>query len=186
MNATWYDHVRQMTHANDTRAKDARSSMEWLDEIVSDGRRDVQKLNRVLDLSPLPMLMVDDRRCYVDGNRPARLAFRLSMAKLRDYRLGDLSPPHELPKLDAAWAWLLDTGHAAGRYEVTGPDGSSLEVEYAALANVLPGRHLIVFVPADWPEDELEERCTAGVRSRPQHALHRRVHRHDATGFVDN
>jgi DNA-binding NarL/FixJ family response regulator len=30
-------------------------------------------------------------------------------------------------------------------------------VFYAALANVLPGQHLIVFVPADWPGDELEE-----------------------------
>jgi DNA-binding NarL/FixJ family response regulator len=53
------------------------------------------------------------------------------------------------------WAQLLKTGFVAGRYQGTKPDGSPIDVFYCALADVLPGRHVIVFAPADWPENEL-------------------------------
>jgi ATP/maltotriose-dependent transcriptional regulator MalT len=44
----------------------------------------------------------------------------------------------------------------AGLYEMTSPDGSShLDLTYYALADALPGLHLIAFAPADWPEGEL-------------------------------
>jgi DNA-binding CsgD family transcriptional regulator len=101
------------------------------------------------------MVMVDEGRRYVEVNRPARLVFRLSLAEMRRYGVEDLTPLHELPRLEAAWARLLATGCVAGPYEVAGRDGSSFDVVYWGLANALPGLHLFAFAPAGWPDGEL-------------------------------
>lgn len=101
------------------------------------------------------MLIVDRSRRYVEANCAARLAFRLSLERLRTYVIDDLTPPYLLDELERAWGQLLAAGCVAGLYQVAGPDGSRLDVAYCAIANLLPGSHLISFVPADWPEDEL-------------------------------
>ena len=41
------------------------------------------KVMRIFEDSHVPMVMVDGRRRYVEANRPARLAFRLSRAEMR-------------------------------------------------------------------------------------------------------
>jgi PAS domain S-box-containing protein len=118
-------------------------------------RGDARRLSRVFEHSRVPMLMVDDQRRYVEVNRPARLAFRLSLDEMRSYTVDDLSPPDRLDAMEQAWARLLDTGCIAGPYQLAGRDGSRLDIVYYALANVLPGLHLGAFAPAGWPEDEL-------------------------------
>jgi DNA-binding CsgD family transcriptional regulator len=54
-----------------------------------------------------------------------------------------------------AWRELFAEGHIAGCREVRFPDGSHISVVYRTLANLLPGRDLTAFAPADWAEDEL-------------------------------
>jgi PAS domain S-box-containing protein len=124
-------------------------------QAVLDAREDDQRLKRIFQNSHVPMVMTDDRRRYVEANRPARLAFRLSLEELRLYTADDLTPPHLLGVLDQVWTRLLETGCATGRYQVAGRDGSRLDVVYLALARVLPGLQLAAFAPADWPEHEL-------------------------------
>jgi DNA-binding CsgD family transcriptional regulator len=102
------------------------------------------------------MVMVDAGRRYVEVNRPARLAFRVSLAEMRAHVIDDFTPPHLTRVIEHDWARLLDTGCVAGRYQVVGADGSRLDVVYRGLADVLQGLHLIAFAPADWPEDELD------------------------------
>ena len=103
------------------------------------------------------MLTVDGRRRCIDANRPARLALRLTLEQLRTYTLDDLTAPVALDSLESSWAHLLETECVAGTSELAGPEAnSSLEIVFCALANVLPAVHLIVFAPADWPEDELD------------------------------
>jgi len=99
--------------------------------------------------------MFDAQRRHLEANRPARLWFRRSLEEIRTYALGDLAPPDQLACWERLWARLLETGFVAERYQGTKPDGSPIDVFYCALADVLPGRHVIVFAPADWPEDEL-------------------------------
>ena len=103
----------------------------------------------------MPALMFDAQRWHLEANRPARLWFRRSLEEIRTYALGDLAPPDQLACWERLWARLLETGFVAERYQGTKPDGSPIDVFYCALADVLPGRHVIVFAPADWPEDEL-------------------------------
>src|ERR671937_749555 len=121
--------------------------------VAARGQREA--LKRLFDRSPVPMVIVDDERRYVDVNRPARLAFRLPLAELRRLRIDDLTPPRLWATMEDAWARLVETGCVAGDYEVAGPDGSLLDVVYWATSSVLPGLHLIAFAPSAWPDCEL-------------------------------
>jgi DNA-binding NarL/FixJ family response regulator len=119
-------------------------------------RGQASKLARVIEQSPVPVVMVDNERLYLEANRPARLAFRLSLAEMRKLAIDDLTPESELTTLESAWARLLRTGAIAGQHEVASPNGSSrFNMVYAAMANVLPGHHVIAFALAGWPDDEL-------------------------------
>ena len=101
------------------------------------------------------MVTVDNDRRYVAANRAARLLFRLSLAEMRRRQIYDFTPPEMQCTLEAAWERLMSTGSVAGEYMVQFADDSQLQITYCALANVLPSKHLIVFAPAEWPEDEL-------------------------------
>jgi DNA-binding CsgD family transcriptional regulator len=101
------------------------------------------------------MVIVDnDRRCAA-ANRATRLLFRLRRAQLVGRRVGEVTPPHMVGAIETLWAQLMQAGVAAGVLEVSLTDGGRLRLVYCAMANVLPGQHLIVLAPADWPEDEL-------------------------------
>ena len=52
-------------------------------EAVIAARGDARRLATVFADSPLPMVLVDARRRYVDANQPARLWFRLSLEEIR-------------------------------------------------------------------------------------------------------
>jgi DNA-binding CsgD family transcriptional regulator len=124
-------------------------------EIVIGARGDPERLKRVFERSVVPMLMLNNERRYLDANTPARLAFRQSLAELRRLRLDDLTPEYFLPVMETAWARLIEAGCVAGPYDFGSPVGTHLRVSYYALADALPGAHLIAFAPADWPDGEL-------------------------------
>lgn len=127
----------------------------WAEMAIA-SRGNWEMLKRIVDRSPVPMLVVDAERRYIEANQPARLAFRASLAELRERRIDDLTPSHQLGGMTEAWARLIDTGCVAGPYDVTSMDGTGLEVSYFALAGVVEGRHLIMFLPAFWPDTELD------------------------------
>jgi DNA-binding CsgD family transcriptional regulator len=130
-------------------------------------RDDAERLWSFFLRSHVPMVMVDDQRRYVDANRPARLAFRLTLDELRTLAIDDLTPVHRLGVLKGVWAELLEEGRSAGQYQVAGADGSRLDIVFCGLAGVLPGLHLIAFAPADWPEGELDAAEAGGTASSP-------------------
>jgi DNA-binding CsgD family transcriptional regulator len=107
--------------------------------------------------SQVPMVLVDNRRRYLDANLAARLLFRLSLAELRVRQIDDLTPPADLPRMELLWAQLVSAGEVCGDYDVRFDDMSRIRIAFSALANVFPGQHLIVFAPARWPDEELGE-----------------------------
>lgn len=113
------------------------------------------RLKKVFDESPVPMVLVDGERRYVDANRPARLVSRLSLDQLRAHAVDDLAPPELSGVTEAVWAELLATGYVAGR-RVAGSGACQFEIVFCAVANALPGLHAAAFAPATWPEDELD------------------------------
>jgi DNA-binding NarL/FixJ family response regulator len=126
-------------------------------EVVFGARGDARKLKAVFEHSALPMVMVDGERRYLDVNRPAQLWFRRSQAEMRAHTLGDFSPADQSALVAREWARLRETGCVAGHLTAQ-LDSTRAEIVYFALADVLPGRHVIVFAPAGWSEDELRAR----------------------------
>src|SRR5579884_981701 len=120
------------------------------------------QLRGVFDQSLIPMTMVDNDRRYVEANAAARFLARISLEAMRRLRIDDFTAPEDMAVLASAWEELTSRGSVSGRYRTTFPDGSSLWLLYAAIANALPGLHLLVFVPADWPCEELEAMQLAG------------------------
>jgi DNA-binding CsgD family transcriptional regulator len=114
-----------------------------------------ERLRKVFEQSPVPMVLVDGERRFIDANRPARLVFRLSLEELRVRAVDDLTPPEFTDVLEEVWGRLLAEGCVAGHY-VAGPPGGHLEIVFSAVADALPGFHAGAFAPATWPEDELE------------------------------
>jgi len=118
-------------------------------------RGDSERVRRVFERSSVPMVMVDGERRHVHVNTAARLAVRRSLEELRRLRIDDLTPPHLLAEMEAAWGRLLESGCVAGHYEVASPPEAQLDIVYYALAGALTDLYLIAFAPADWPETEL-------------------------------
>jgi DNA-binding CsgD family transcriptional regulator len=114
-----------------------------------------RQFRRLFNTSTVPMVLVDSTRNFLDANQAARLLFRLSLDEFRRRRIDDLTPFHMFDGLNARWSDLQTVGHVCGSYDVMLPDASRLPITYCALANALPGEHLIVFVPAAWRDDEL-------------------------------
>jgi DNA-binding CsgD family transcriptional regulator len=126
----------------------------WAEALIR-ARGDFRGLQAVFEQSPVPIVLADGRRQYVDVNRPARLWYRRSLHEMRTQSIDDLAPAHRFGTIDRDWGRLLGAGCLAGSYPATRPDGSRVRVAYFALANVLPGLHAMIFAPADWPEHEL-------------------------------
>jgi DNA-binding CsgD family transcriptional regulator len=121
---------------------------------VIGARGDDRRVRSVFERSAVPMVMVDSNRRYVDANLPAQLWFRRSLDEMRSYAMEDLAPDDRTETIGRDWARLLDAGSIAGHYLAADPYGRRVDTVYVAVADVLPGLHVTVFAPADWPEDE--------------------------------
>jgi two-component system, cell cycle sensor histidine kinase and response regulator CckA len=88
------------------------------------------------------MTIADDEGRYVDVNPAACALFGRSRAQLVGLRARDLAEsPADGEQL---WRALLADGSVSGRHAVLRPGGEVRETEFAARANVLPGRHVAV------------------------------------------
>lgn len=63
--------------------------------------------------------------------------------------MDEFTPPDQRKRLEEQWAAFLASGGAEGWYQLYVPDRGPVPVEFSAMANVLPARHLSVFIPPD-------------------------------------
>jgi DNA-binding CsgD family transcriptional regulator len=93
------------------------------------------------------MLLADDERGFADANHAACLLLRLPRREIVELTIDDLAAPDQDPDVEELWQRLMEAGTLAGTFAMALPDGSSLEVDFSAAANVLPGRHLSIVLP---------------------------------------
>jgi PAS domain S-box-containing protein len=115
-----------------------------------------------------PMLLADDSRKYVNANTAACVLLGYDLATLRTMRIDDVAIPDVRPYLDGVWDDFLMRGGSVGRFALLRSDGTTVEVEFNATANVVPGLHLSLFInPAVTGEgqglDEVSDRTTGGI-----------------------
>ncbi|MEA2274998.1 MAG: formate hydrogenlyase transcriptional activator [Solirubrobacteraceae bacterium] len=95
------------------------------------------------------MLIADDQRRWVTGNVAACDLLGIAREELPWRTMDDFTPPSELSRLEEQWQAFLAGGEAEGWYQLYVPERGPIPVEFSATANVLPSRHLSVFIPPD-------------------------------------
>ena len=101
------------------------------------------------------MVTVANDRRVLDANLASRLLLHLTIDELKRRRVDDLIDPRDAVRLPALWERLLERGELLGVHELSVGIGNGMRIVVVAVANVLPGEHLLVLAPAAWPEDEL-------------------------------
>ena len=113
------------------------------------GSQAVVRLRAAFERSRHPMLIADDQRRWVAGNSAACDLLGIAREEVPWHTMDDFTPPSERKRLDEQWEAFLANGAAEGWYQLYVPDRGSVPVEFSATANVLPARHLSVFIPPD-------------------------------------
>jgi DNA-binding CsgD family transcriptional regulator len=107
------------------------------------------RLRMAFERSQQPMLIADDQRRWVTGNAAACDLLRIPREEIPWRTMDEFTPPSERRKLEQQWKAFLASGGAEGWYQLYVPDRGPMPVEFSATANVLPARHLSVFIPPD-------------------------------------
>lgn len=103
-------------------------------------RHSEQQLRAVFESAMDAMAIADDRGRYVAANPAMSELFGLPQAKL----IGRCIAEFAEGDFDFAQAWqaFRERGRERGEFRITRPDGTRRDVEYTAIANFLPNRHL--------------------------------------------
>lgn len=107
------------------------------------------RLRTAFERSRHPMLIADDQRRWVTGNDAACDLLRIPRDEIPWRTMDEFTSPDERKRLEEQWAAFLVSGGAEGWYQLYVPDRGPVPVEFSATANVLPARHLSVFIPPD-------------------------------------
>jgi len=137
------------------------------------GAQAAVRLRAGFERSRHPMLIVDDRRRWVTGNAAACDLLGIASDEVPWRSMDEFTPPEGQSRLAQQWEEFLHGGAAEGWYELYVRARGAVRVEFSAVANVMPARHLTVFVPpgAEDPDGAYEAGwapVVAGDSSRPQ------------------
>jgi DNA-binding CsgD family transcriptional regulator len=122
------------------------------------GSQAVVRLRAAFLRSQHPMLLADDQRRWVTGNAAACDLLGIAPEEVPWHTMDDFTPPRERRRLEEQWEAFLASGAAEGWYELYVPGRGPTPVEFSATANVLPSRHLSVFIRPDEMLTEQAER----------------------------
>ncbi len=112
------------------------------------GSQAIMRLRAAFERSRHPMLIADDQRRWVTGNAAACDLLGIAREEVPWHTMDDFTPLSERRRLEERWEAFLTSGTAEGWYQLYVPDRGPVPVEFSATANVLPARHLSVFIPA--------------------------------------
>jgi PAS domain S-box-containing protein len=90
------------------------------------------------------VLVADDDGRYVAANERASQLTGYTRAELLTLTVADLTPVAHTPEFHTLWREFIAAGTQKGPYQLQRRDGSVVLVDYAAWANVAPGRHVTV------------------------------------------
>ena len=107
---------------------------------------------------PYPVVLLDDERRYVDGNRAARRFLGVSKPDLLKRRTDDFTAAEALGDIEQRWSAFMRLGRLEGRYPIRLANGLEQTIEFKAVASISPGCHLASFQVAPEPAGRSEPR----------------------------
>jgi DNA-binding CsgD family transcriptional regulator len=122
---------------------------------MHDERGRARDFRQALHRARVPMVTFANDRRLLDANLASRLLVHLSLYELKRRRVDDLIALREAGNVPSLWQRLIERGQLFGVHELAAGGATGMRIVVVALANVLPGEHLVVLAPADWPDDEL-------------------------------
>jgi DNA-binding CsgD family transcriptional regulator len=144
-------------------ARESNAIPRWIGafaERVVAARGDRERVSAVLAESSLPMVLVDDDRRYIEVNEAAERALGPGLPGNR--RVDDFTPPLFAEAMEANWTRMKETGVIASPYGADGGEPGYLGVTYYALADAVPGLHLVAFAPPGWADGPSRPEPPAG------------------------
>lgn len=114
------------------------------------GNTAAERLHDAFSRAGQPILLADDHRRWITGNAAACELLGLGIEEIPWQRMDHFTPPGELETLEGQWRAFLDAGEAEGHLDLYLPDQSTWPTEFSATRNVLPGRHLALFIGVDY------------------------------------
>lgn len=123
------------------------------------------RLRTAFERSKHPMLIADDQRRWVTANSAACELLGIARDEVPWHTIDEFTPQSDLQWLEEQWQAFLANGAAEGLYQLYVPERGAVPVEFSATANVLPARHLSVFIPPD--ELSAEQVKSALARKEP-------------------
>ena len=88
------------------------------------------------------ILLADDSSKYIDANPAACELFGLPRSELLGRTIMDFAAPGY--EAGDEWKSFAARGHLSGKFPLLRPDGTQRDLEFNAVANILPGVHLSV------------------------------------------
>jgi DNA-binding CsgD family transcriptional regulator len=111
------------------------------------------------------MLIADDQRRLVSGNAAVCDLLGMTRGEVSWHLIDDFTSPGMRGRLEDLWEPFLMDGATEGWLMLSTPKHGELTVEFSATANVLPSRHLVVFIP---PEENSTESADGPVAVEPR------------------
>jgi PAS domain S-box-containing protein len=103
-----------------------------------------KRLKAVFDSTQDAILLVNDEARFVDVNQAALLLTGYTREELLQLHIWDITPTPNLTVGKESWDEFTQSQHQRGEYRVRRKDGTQVETEYRAVANIVPGLHLSV------------------------------------------
>jgi DNA-binding CsgD family transcriptional regulator len=114
----------------------------------------------------LAILVVDDQRHCLEANLAACRLLGLPRRAALGRTVDDFLTSGMRKRLDHVWRAFHEGGGHAGPFEVSSQAAQAHEVNLSVVANVLPGRHLLILSATESGSDEVE--ATRQVPADPQ------------------
>jgi PAS domain S-box-containing protein len=137
-----------------TRGKQAK-------EVLEHNRR---KWEAQFDRASAAIFLADDEARYQEANPAACNLLGYSREELLGLKLWDLLPVPNVERGKGSWRIFIAEGKQSGEYTLRRKDGTSVEVEYRAVTNIMPGLHLMEL-------NEVTERKRRAEAEREQRIL---------------
>jgi PAS domain S-box-containing protein len=115
---------------------------------IGRGAARAELFRALFETDPTAVLVLDDERHTVDGNRVARSFLGVSREDLRKHRVDDFAAPSVRANLGRLWEMFLGRGSIEGLLPMMLTNGLHRTVAFRGRARVTAGRHVINFTLA--------------------------------------
>jgi PAS domain S-box-containing protein len=125
---------------------------------------ELESLLRAIVFFPsTPVLLTDNDRRHLEASFGASKLLGHRREKIIGRKLDDFIDPKFKPVMSERWCTFLEEGAQEGILPLVRSGGSPKDIEYSAMGNVLPLRHLLVLREKDTRKAAEDEKAAKGV-----------------------